>query len=70
MKTEKGYHVIFVRERIPERQKAFEEVKQQVAQQLRSRKETEVEQQLMNGLRDEYNVVIHTSKFKVSEDEE
>ena len=70
VKTDKGFHVILVRERTPERQRPLEEVQQQVFQELRSMKEREVEQQLMNRLRDEYNVVIHHSRFKTTEETE
>jgi peptidyl-prolyl cis-trans isomerase C len=69
VKTDRGFHVILVRGRSPERQKPFDEVKQQVSQELRSRKEAEVEQELMNSLRDEYKVVIYTGKFKTPEEE-
>ena len=62
--TDKGSHVLFVRERSAERQQPFEEVQREVYQALRSRKEREVQTKLMNQLRDEYNVVIHQSKFK------
>lgn len=68
VQTSEGYALAFVRERKPEKQLAFEEVRERVHRELRSRKEQETQQQLMNRLRDEYNVVIHQSKFKAAEE--
>ena len=67
VESEGGVALVFVRSRQAERQKSFEEVRDRVYQELRQRKEREVEQQLMERLRDEYNVVIHHSKFKQAE---
>jgi len=47
-----------------ERQLPFEEVRQQVYRDLRMQKEQEVQQALMERLRREYDVVIHTSAFE------
>ena len=63
------HRVVLVRQRVPERQRAFQEVREQVYQELRSRKERELEQELLDGLRDEYDVVIHQSKFKLTPEE-
>ena len=69
IKTDAGFHLVFVRERQAEKQKAFADVRDQVYQELHAQKEQETEQQLMNRLRDEYSVVIHQSKFKTEEEE-
>jgi len=59
--SDKGFHVVLVREREAERQRSIEEVRQQVYQALRSQKEGEVQEKLLNELRDTYDVVIHQS---------
>jgi len=61
VKTDKGLHIIQVAERQPERQKSFDEVRPEVFRDLRGRKEAEVQQRLLDELKDRYNVVIHTS---------
>lgn len=61
--SDEGYHVIKVRERKPERQKDIEGVRSEVYQALRSQKEREVQEALVAKLREEYNVVIHASRF-------
>jgi len=63
VKTDKGIHVIKVLKREAERQKTFDEVKNEVALALRSRKEREVQQDLFARLREQYDVVIHQSVF-------
>jgi parvulin-like peptidyl-prolyl isomerase len=63
VKTEKGIHIIKVLKREAERQKSFDEVKNEVALALRSRKEREVQQELFARLKEEYDVVIHQSAF-------
>lgn len=70
MPVDGGYRLVFVLSREPGRQKPFEEVRDEVFQALRSRKEREVEQQLMDRLRDEYNVVIHQGRFKAAAEED
>ena len=47
----------------PENQKNFEDVKQQVYQELSRQKQTEVQQILLEELTQKYNVAIHDSKF-------
>jgi len=69
LKSEAGYHVIKVRKRNESRQKPFEEVRQQIYQELRSQKEREVQAQLLESLRNEYDVVIHQEKFGGPSDE-
>ncbi|MBN1410277.1 MAG: hypothetical protein JW969_05495 [Spirochaetales bacterium] len=50
-------------------QKSFDDVKQEVYQALRSAKEKEIEQALIQRLKQSYDVVIHTAKFKMENDE-
>jgi len=45
------------------RQKSFDEVREQVANELLNRKSTDVRQNLTKQLMDKYNVIIHTSVF-------
>jgi hypothetical protein len=63
VKTEKGIHIIKVREREKECQQSFDEVKDEVFRALRSRKQAEVQEGLLNELKEKYNVVIHQSAF-------
>ncbi|MBN1832337.1 MAG: peptidyl-prolyl cis-trans isomerase [Deltaproteobacteria bacterium] len=63
IRTEKGIHIIKVLKREAERQKAFDEVKNEVALALRSQKEREVQQKLFARLKEQYDVVIHQSAF-------
>jgi peptidyl-prolyl cis-trans isomerase C len=65
--TPAGVHVIKVLDRREPRQKPFEDVRDDAARQLRSRKEREVQEQLMKQLRDTYDVVIHTSRFNTAD---
>jgi parvulin-like peptidyl-prolyl isomerase len=61
--SKKGIHIIKVIEREPERQKPFEEVKNEVYMALRGAKEQEVHQALLKRLKDQYDVVVHESSF-------
>ncbi len=63
IRTEKGIHIIKVLKREAERQKDFNEVKNEVALALRSQKEREVQQKLFARLKEQYDVVIHQSAF-------
>ena len=63
IQTEKGIHIIKVLRREAERQKGFDEVKNEVALALRSQKEREVQQELFARLKEQYDVVIHQSAF-------
>lgn len=67
VKTEKGFHVIKVRERTPERTREFLDVQDEVRRELRQTKERELQAKLLEDLRGEYNVVIHTSQFPTEE---
>jgi parvulin-like peptidyl-prolyl isomerase len=61
IRTEQGIHIIKVLKREAERQMTFEEVKNEVALALRSKKEHEVQQKLFTRLKEQYDVVIHQS---------
>jgi peptidyl-prolyl cis-trans isomerase C len=64
VKTDKGFHIILVRQREAERQKSLDEVGQQVYRALRSAKEREVQQNLLERLKEKYDVVIHHARFE------
>lgn len=68
VKSEKGFHLIKVRERTPGRTREFTEVQNEVRRELRQTKERELQTKLLEDLRSEYNVVIHTSQFPTEED--
>lgn len=61
--SDQGFHLFNVREREPERLRAFDEVRDEVYRALRSGKEQEVQQKLLGDLKERYNVVIHQSAF-------
>jgi parvulin-like peptidyl-prolyl isomerase len=60
-KTEKGWEIVKVEEKHAERQKSFDEARQQVTMDLAQRKRQEVQQEYLKEVMDKYNVVIHTS---------
>jgi peptidyl-prolyl cis-trans isomerase C len=64
VKSDKGVHIIKVREKKTKQQKSFEQAQSEVYMDLRRQKETEVQQSLMTELKERYNVVIHSSKFQ------
>ena len=70
VETDKGIHIIKVLEREEERQKTFDEVKNEVALALRARKEEEVQKKLVARLKEQYDVVIHQSAFSGKEESE
>jgi len=63
VQTELGFHVFKVLEREPARQRSFDEVQNDVYRELRSRKEREVQEQLLETLNETYDVVIHHEVF-------
>ena len=63
IKSDKGFHILKILEKEGARQLDFNEVRERVALELRSRKETEVREDLLEKLRQEYDVVIHNSAF-------
>lgn len=70
VKTEKGFEIVKVESKQESRQKEFDEVAQQVQRELNATKSQEVQQQLIKGLMDEYEVVIHTSVLGGNEPEQ
>jgi peptidyl-prolyl cis-trans isomerase C len=64
VKSDRGWHAILVRSRQAERERSFEEVGQEVHQQLYAAKQQELRQALMDELTRRYDVVIHTSRLK------
>ncbi len=60
-KAEKGWEIVKVEEKHAERQKGFDEVRQQVTMDLAQRKRQDVQQEYLKEMMDKYNVVIHTS---------
>lgn len=60
-KTEKGWEIVKVEEKHAERQKSFDEARQQVTLDLAQRKRQEVQQEYLKEVMDKYNVVVHTS---------
>ena len=61
VKTDKGWEVVKVDTLTPERQKSFDEVKEQVFQQLHRQKTSDMMETYIKGLMDKFNVVVHTS---------
>ena len=61
IKTEKGWEIVKVNSKESERQKTFDEVRQQVMMMLSNRKRQDVQQEYIRQMMDKYNVIIHTS---------
>jgi peptidyl-prolyl cis-trans isomerase C len=70
IETDNGVHIVKVLDRETERQKGFDEVKDDISIALRTTKEREVQQGLFAKLKDQYNVVIHQSAFKVESEKD
>lgn len=66
-KTEKGWEIVKVDRKDPERQKLFDEVRQQVKQELLGQKRQEVERDYIESMRNKHNVIVHTSVFAPTE---
>jgi parvulin-like peptidyl-prolyl isomerase len=62
-KTDKGWELVKVDSIQAERQKSFDEVRQEVMRTLSSQKQQEVQKEYIQQMMDKYNVVIHTSAF-------
>jgi len=60
-KTDKGWEIVQLREKYPERQKSFDEVREEVMQALSTQKRQDVQQEYIKQMMDKYNVIIHTS---------
>jgi peptidyl-prolyl cis-trans isomerase C len=61
IKTEKGWEIVKVDAKESERQKTFDEVRQQVMMMLSNQKRQDVQQDYIREMMDKYNVIIHTS---------
>ncbi len=70
VETGAGYHVIMVRERKPARQLPFEDVRNDAYRTLAAQKEREVQESLLATLRNEYDVVIHYSRFEQEKEDD
>jgi len=70
VKTEKGWEIVKVEEITAERQKSFDEVRQQVMSTLLNQKSQDVRQEYIEQMMDKYNVIIHTSAFTGAEQNE
>jgi len=62
-KTEKGWEIVSVEKKQDERQKTFDEVREQVMSTLLSQKRQDVQQDYIKRMMDKYDVIIHTSAF-------
>ena len=65
--TEKGWEIIKIRQKQPQRQKSFDEARQQVIKALLSQKRQEVQTYLVKQMMDKFNVIVHTSVLKDTE---
>ncbi|MBN2269183.1 MAG: peptidyl-prolyl cis-trans isomerase [Sedimentisphaerales bacterium] len=68
VKTEKGWEIVRVDSKQAERQKSFDEVRQQVMMMLTDQKRQDVQQSYIKQMMDKYNVVIHTSVLSPSQE--
>ena len=69
-KTDRGWEVVKVEEKHPERQKSFDEVRQQVTMQLLRQKQEEVQREYIREMMDKHGVIIHASALMPVEQEE
>ena len=60
-KTDRGWEIVRVEEKQPERQKSFDEVRQEVMSTLLDQKRKDVQQDYIKQMMDKYKVIIHTS---------
>jgi len=70
IKTEKGWEIVRLEEKTAERQKSFDEVRQQVMYSLTSQKQQDVQQEYIKEMMGKYNVIIHTSATAPAEPSE
>jgi len=70
IKTEKGWEIVQVNTKESERQKTFDEVRQQVMMMLSNEKRRDVQQDYIREMMDKYNVIIHTSVLAPSKGNE
>ncbi|MHC4741607.1 MAG: peptidylprolyl isomerase, partial [Planctomycetota bacterium] len=69
-KTEKGWEIVKVDAKQAERQKTFDEVRQDVMMTLANQKRQDVQQTYIKQMMDKYNVIIHTSVLAPSQQSE
>ena len=69
-KTDKGWEIVKVDSLQPKRQKAFDEVRQEVTEALAEQKRQEVQQDYIKQMMEKYQVIIHTSAFSPTEAEQ
>ncbi len=70
IKSKDGFHVVKVLEKEAPKERPFEEVREQVYRDYRAQKEQDVQRNLFDKLQDEFDVVVHTGKFKLQSSEE
>jgi parvulin-like peptidyl-prolyl isomerase len=68
-KTEKGWEIVRVDEKHPQRQKSFDEVRQQVMMELLRRKSEEVQREYLKEMMDKHKVIVHTSALPQAQPE-
>lgn len=69
-KTEKGWEIIRVDNKQAERQKTFDEVRQDIMMTLANQKRQDVQQTYIKQMMDKYKVIIHTSVLAPSQEAE
>ncbi len=67
-KTDKGWEIVRVDEELPQRQKGFDEVRQQVMMELLRRKSEEVQRDYLKEMMDKHRVIVHTSALQTSQE--
>jgi parvulin-like peptidyl-prolyl isomerase len=70
VETEKGWEIVKVDEVMTERQKSFDEVRQQIMPTRVSKKRQDVQQEYIEQMMAKYDVIIHTSALAGTEEEE
>ncbi|MHC4394191.1 MAG: peptidylprolyl isomerase [Planctomycetota bacterium] len=70
IKTEKGWEIVKIEGKTAERQKSFDEVRQQVMNTLTNQKRQDVQQDYIKEMMDKHNVIVHTSAMAPAEQSE
>lgn len=70
IKTDKGWEIVKVDSKEGQRQKTFDEVRQQVMMMLSNQKRQDIQQDYIRQMMDKYNVIIHTSVLAPSKGNE
>lgn len=68
--TEKGWEIVRIDDKQPERQRTFDEVRQDVMMTLANQKRQDVQQTYVKQMMDKYNVIVHNSVLAPSQQEE